>query len=311
LDDESTVLQYSLFGQGELRWKKISATAGLSVNGLQYDFQRLSDVGSPSERIIYNPEVMPRLAFLYTPGKDFSVYSSLSRGFSPPTLAELNASNGVFNRDLQPETGTNYEIGMRANFFNQRLKSEIIAYSFGLKETIVIRREEDGAEYFVNAGATEQSGVEFSLHYSPKLTEGAFVQKIAVWSSYAYNHYRFGDYVKGQEDFSGNQLTGTPEHVWSGGVDVTSRVGLYLRATILYTSKLPLNDANTVYADPYTIPGFRFGYQHKRFELYAGGENLLNETFSLGNDLNAVGGRYYNTAPARRFYGGIKINLSF
>lgn len=310
LDDETDVLQYSIFGQAELRWKKISATAGLSMNGLRYNFHRLSDAGSAPEQITYDPEFMPRLAFITTPGKNVSIYGSLSHGFSPPTLAEINASNGVFNRDLQPETGTNYELGARSEFF-RILKTDITFYYFGLNETIVIRREEDGAEYFVNAGETKQKGIEFSVNYNPLLAKGRLVNKIVVWSSYAYNHYRFGDYVKGQDDFSGNQLTGTPQHVWSGGVDVASRIGLYVRATVLYTSKLPLTDANTVYAESYTLPGFRLGYDHKRFEVYVGGDNLLDKSYSLGHDLNAAGGRYYNAAPARNFYGGIKVNLAF
>jgi iron complex outermembrane recepter protein len=29
----------------------------------------------------------------------------------------------------------------------------------------------------------------------------------------------------------------------------------------------------------------------------------------LGNDLNAFGGRYYNAAPSRNFFGGVKANL--
>lgn len=310
LDDETDVLQYSIFGQGALRWKKISATAGLSMNGLRYNFHRLSDVGSSPEQIRYDPEIMPRLAFIATPRKNISIYGSISRGFSPPTLAEINASNGVFNRDLQPETGTNYEMGARSIFF-KTLKTDITFYSFGLKETIVIRREDDGAEYFINAGETKQKGIEFSLNFNPILAQGSLINKITLWSSYAFNHYRFGDYVKGLDDFSGNQLTGTPQHVFSGGVDVASRMGIYVRATILYASKLPLNDANTAYAEPYTLPGFRMGYQHKRFELYFGGDNLLNTNYSLGHDLNAVGGRYYNAAPARNFYGGIKVNLAF
>jgi iron complex outermembrane receptor protein len=79
----------------------------------------------------------------------------------------------------------------------------------------------------------------------------------------------------------------------------------------LYTDALPLNDANTVYADSYYLLGARAGYQHKRFEVYLGGENLLDERYSLGNDLNAAGGRFYNVAAGRSFYGGVRVNLSF
>ncbi len=310
-DDESSVFIYSLFGQGEISWKRWSATGGLSFNRQHLNFQRLSDVSTPEEEINYDPEIMPRLALLWNASNSLVIFSSYSRGFSPPTLAEINASNGVFNRNLQPEKGNNYELGLRSRLLNNQLTVELTGYAFQLEETIVIRREPDGGEYFENAGNTNQNGLEAAITYKKDFTQGSLLKSITVWTSYGYNHYRFGNYIKGQQDFSGNELTGTPAHIFSGGVDVLTRPGLYLRATCLYTDKLPLNDANTVYADAYLLPGFRIGYQHQRFEVYAGGENLLDQTYSLGNDLNAVGGRYYNAAAGRSFYGGLKVKLSF
>jgi iron complex outermembrane recepter protein len=310
-DDESSVFQYSLFGQGEVRWQHWSATAGLSFNQQQLTFQRLSDVGSPEEEITYAPELMPRVALMWNPTKKLALFSSYSRGFSPPTLAEINASNGVFNKDLQPETGNNFELGIRSQLLNNQLTLELTGYTFRLEETIVIRREDDGGEFFTNAGNTSQNGIEAMLTYRAFIEPGKFITAFTAWISYSYNHFRFGSYVKGQQDFSGNELTGTPANILSGGFDLYTRPGIYLRATCLYTDTLPLNDANTVYADAYLLPGVRIGYQHKRFEVYAGGENLLDETYSLGNDLNAAGGRYYNAAAGRNFYAGVKVNVAF
>lgn len=310
-DDEATSFLFSLFGQGEVKWKRLSATAGLSYNAQHLTYQRLSNVGSPPEERTFKPEVMPRLAMLLNAHENISFLASVSKGFSPPTLAEIKASNGIFNRDLEPETGINYEAGIRANFFNNTVKAELTAYMFRLDETIVIRREDDGAEYFVNAGDTNQKGIEGLVMYSPKMQEGNFFKSADTWLSLTYNHYRFGNYVKGQDDFSGNELTGSPKYVVSGGMDISLAPGLYVRGTCTYTSKLPLNDANMVYADSYLLPGIRAGYRHKRFEIYAGGENLLDERYSLGNDLNAAGGRYYNAAPGRNFYGGMNVNLEF
>jgi len=36
---------------------------------------------------------------------------------------------------------------------------------------------------------------------------------------------------------------------------------------------------------------------------------VLDETYSLGNDINAAGGRYYNAAPKRNYYAGLAINF--
>jgi iron complex outermembrane receptor protein len=47
----------------------------------------------------------------------------------------------------------------------------------------------------------------------------------------------------------------------------------------------------------------------KKFQLYAGVDNLLNQTYSLGNDINGFGGRYFNVAAGRNYFAGVKYKL--
>jgi iron complex outermembrane receptor protein len=35
----------------------------------------------------------------------------------------------------------------------------------------------------------------------------------------------------------------------------------------------------------------------------------LDEVYSLGNDINAAGGRYYNVAPAKNWYVGVAVQF--
>jgi iron complex outermembrane receptor protein len=49
--------------------------------------------------------------------------------------------------------------------------------------------------------------------------------------------------------------------------------------------------------------------QHNPLEVYFGADNLLNQKYSLGNDLNAVGNRYYNPSPLRNYYAGLGVSL--
>ena len=39
--------------------------------------------------------------------------------------------------------------------------------------------------------------------------------------------------------------------------------------------------------------------------IFAGGDNLFDENYSLGNDINATGGRYYNAAAGANYYAGV------
>jgi iron complex outermembrane receptor protein len=55
--------------------------------------------------------------------------------------------------------------------------------------------------------------------------------------------------------------------------------------------------------------GFRKSWSTFSIDLFAGIDNALDEKYSLGNDLNAIGGRYYNAAPSINFYSGVKIGF--
>jgi iron complex outermembrane receptor protein len=90
--------------------------------------------------------------------------------------------------------------------------------------------------------------------------------------------------------------------------------GLILFISYNYTGKTPLNDANTVYSSSYQLVGSKISWEYNYlnryiFLLFGGVENILNVSYSLGNDLNAVGNRYYNPAPGRNYFAGIQLKF--
>ena len=104
------------------------------------------------------------------------------------------------------------------------------------------------------------------------------------------------------------------QNIFLGGLDIALRKNIYLNATYTFTDEIPLNDAATDIADSYQLLNARLGYRTSSFKLlsidaFVGVDNLFDERYSLGNDLNAFGGRYYNTAAPRNFYFGIKVRI--
>ncbi|MEX2605340.1 MAG: hypothetical protein WD361_14115, partial [Gracilimonas sp.] len=76
----------------------------------------------------------------------------------------------------------------------------------------------------------------------------------------------------------------------------------------------PLNDANSVYSDSYHLLQSKAGFKTKltrnlNLNLFFGIDNLLNEKYSLGNDINAFGDRFYQPAPPRNWFSGVKVNV--
>ncbi|MEJ1236774.1 TonB-dependent receptor [Chryseolinea sp. T2] len=309
-DDELRSKQLLLFSQADLELpSEFFLTLGLSYNKLTYDFLAKSVSPEIDQHRSFTPQLSPRVALLKKFGDDLSVYGSVSSGFSPPSLAEVRPSTGAYNNLLNPEHGLNYEAGLRGSLLNH-LSFDAAFFIFKLDETIVIQRADDGAEYFVNAGKTDQRGIEARLNWN-ETRKGRTFSQFNAWVSYAYSHFRFTEYVQDGVNYSGNRLTGVAPTVATLGLDATIW-RFYANATVSYVDAIPLNDANTDYADEYVLVGGRIGFKgsfgkHLPFEVFTGIDNALDKKYSLGNDLNAIGGRYYNAAPPRNYYAGITL----
>ncbi|WP_133176718.1 TonB-dependent receptor [Terrimonas sp.] len=293
--------------------EKVQLQAGASTNFFTYHYQRLTDVDDAKKKKVLNEQLLPRFAALYRITKNLSLYSSVSKGFSPPSIAEVRPSEGSIYTNLKPEYGWNYELGFRGKTADSRLQFDIVAYQFKLQDALVRRTDNNGAEYFVNAGGTDQKGLEFSAGYTVIQRNEGFVRSLQLSGSATLNDFRFTHYQVNGKDYSGNALTGVAKHIYSGGIDMRTAPGLYLFSSFVYTSKLPLLDDNTVFASPYRLLSARLGWLKKinalSFNLFAGIDNALNQLYSLGNDINAAGNRFYNPAPGRNYYGGIAINF--
>lgn len=316
-DDEIDSRMISLFTQAifETRNKWIF-TGGISLNILDVELQRLSRPASVQSRR-YNNEFAPRIAALKRLKPWLSVYGSVAKGFSPPTNAELLPSTGVISTNLEAEDGINYEAGLRGNTLSGRLHFDLNVFYFRLNNTISQRRDVSGGDFFVNAGSTDQKGIETFVTYKLLDKNSILFNNVRLWASHTWHNFKYKNYQKVTEDtvdLSGKKLPSIPPHFISAGVDAEMKLGIYAHLSYYYSDPLPLNDANTDFASSYHLLTARIGYKTQltkrfRFDVFATGDNLFDVKYSLGNDINAFGGRYYNAAPGRNF--GIGARLGY
>ncbi|MFD2201646.1 TonB-dependent receptor domain-containing protein [Shivajiella indica] len=316
--DDLVTTQAFLFQQFEIDWtEKLLMTVGFSENFARYDINRLIDAGpaEPSSNTKnFNPVFIPRLALVYKVNNWSGIHGSISSGFSPPTIAEVRTNEGSINLDLEAERGINYELGYRSKFgiFN----FDFTAFYFKLNETITSYTNDQGVVLFRNAGATDQKGIEFSIDYALYRNQLSAIQEIKLNHAFTGHYFYFSDYESGGNDYSGNQLTGVAPNSLVNLLDIRSKLGIYLNVTHQYVDQIPLNDSNTVYQDAYNLIGGRMGWRETLggkwdLEIYGGVDNLLDEEYSLGNDLNAFANRFYQPAPGRNFYGGLKFGFRY
>ncbi|MEJ0103148.1 MAG: TonB-dependent receptor [Bacteroidota bacterium] len=315
-DDDINIWTYTIFGQADLHlphdW---IITGGVSTNKSSITITRLSVPSFTPVSRMYNNEWAPRIALSKRIVSNLWVYGSVSKGFSPPTSQEILPSTSVISLGLNAEHGVNYEAGFKSNWLQQRLYVEVNAFYYQLKNAIVVRKDAGNADYYVNAGSTKQKGIESQASYQLFERKNSFIKYARISMSYTWNKFNYNDFKQSTTDFSGNKLPSVAPNTATAALDVVTKPGIYINLSYFYSDPIALNDANTDFASSYNLLGGRLGWKKNIskkviLDLFAGADNLFDVTYSLGNDINATGGRYYNVAAGRNYYAGIAMNFN-
>ncbi len=284
--------------------------AGSSLNFSSLRVTALYPAPAAAFQRTFKPELIPRIGLSKTFREAFSLYLNLSQGFSSPTLSELLPGTNIFNPTLQAEKGNDLDLGSRGSLAQGRLYYDIDFYIFNLGQSISERTDTSGEDYYVNAGGTLQHGLEAYISYSLLKTPASAFSGLTIWTSQDWSHFRYRDYQVLSNKFSGNLLPGVAPYGMDAGLDLSTRPGINFHVRAEYEDRYPVNDANSSFAERYTLIEIRMDwhYQVSRnlgLDLSAGCDNLTNQIYSLGDDINAAAGRYYNVAP------GINYDLQF
>jgi len=313
IQDELDIQQLTGFAQMNWNYKNWIVSAGASINQLTFDFNRLSTVPAIHEQKKFSGQFVPRFAVLYKLNKTIAAYINIAKGFSPPAADEIFADNNTYNLALAAEKGWNYEPGIRGTVFKDRFIFDLSYFTTGLSNSIVTRRDAGGGNYFVNAGKTSQQGFEVALQYKLVNKDGAYFNGSSARTTFSHYRFRYTTFEQSGNDYSGNDMPGVSPNNVNLLIDLQTKTGCYLNLTYSYTGKIQLNDANNAVAGAYHLLAAKAGYawQLKKASLsfFAGADNITGSRYSLGNDINGFGGRYFNVAPGRTFYGGASINL--
>lgn len=295
----------------------LNFTFGLSRNSLQYDINRTIDkINNTPQQFLKEFDAVwsPRVAISQRLNEDYSVHFSVMRGFSPPTTTEVRTNEGSINLGLQAERGMNYEFNFRGAAANRKLSFDLALFYFQLEDAITTLTDGQGVVLFRNAGQTSQQGLELSSRMDWLSSDIGRVRSLRSSLAYTYHNFQFENYINDGDDFSGMALPGTAPHVINLQTDFELRGGVYLNLTYHYSDAIPLNDANTFFSRAYNLVNLRIGYRADLFsmpvDLYGGVDNLFDVNYSLGNDLNAFGRRYFQPAPTINFYFGFKVKLN-
>ncbi len=301
---------YNAFGQIRMPLlAKFEVQSGLNVNKTWFSLDDTFPLENrSSESYPYDAIFSPQASLLFRPDASRTIYFSVSRGFSLPSVEETLTASGTINTNIRPENGYNLELGGKWYFAHRHFYAEIALYRMKIRDLLVAKRIGDDQYAGVNAGKTLHEGFEASVEFNSALSHQIFIN---AYFSGSIGRYRFEDFNDGGNDFSGNRLTGVPDSKCNAGFTVSGKPGWYLSADFLYVDRLPLDDANTVYNAAYRLTNFKIGWRlrplpHLSVHFAAGVNNVFNEHYASMVLVNATA---QGTALPRYYYPGLPVNF--
>ena len=300
----------NVFGQVDYHLAdRLRLSAGANINKTYYDYtDLLTGDGDRSGDHSFKTIVSPRVAVNYSLTKKNKLYAQVSHGFSPPSLEETLLPEDGRNTDIQPETGWNYELGSRGYLFDE-LYYDISAFYMSIENLLVARRVGEDAYLGINAGKTAHPGLEYFLQYT-LLEDKTQTHQLSVNGS--FSPFYFVDFIDGENDYSNNELTGTPRHQTNFSYAVSIKQRFNLQLNYQHVGKIPLRDDNSIYSDGYGLLNANIQYLKNwgRLNMKAllALNNLTDEHYSSMVLINASS--FGGSAP-RYYYPGLPRNFAF
>jgi len=149
-------------------------------------------------------ETTPRAVLSWTPRANLMAYLSATRGFTSGGYNADASSAVAFRTPFDPETVNNFELGLKSQWLQNRLRVNAAAFrmKYRAKQELV-NNTRTGILTIVNAGKATVDGFEAELAY-----------KAAPWldlsASFGYLDGRYDQFVVATINNSGNPLSNSP-----------------------------------------------------------------------------------------------------
>jgi len=200
-----------------------------------------------------------------------------------------------------------FELGF--SLFDTQKNSNIdIVYFKSITNDEILSYEDEkfpNQKFYNNAGKSKRNGIEITGFYT--------LNRTIISSSYSLGKYIFKKFVDDGIDYSGNKIPGIPNEILTLSLEHKTNNELFLNVNIKNIGTMYANNSNTIKVNGFNTFNFKIGKEFKLSKSilnpYLIVSNIFNEEYFDNIRINAFGGRYYEPAPKRTIFGGIRITL--
>ncbi|ARV60176.1 TonB-dependent siderophore receptor [Nostocales cyanobacterium HT-58-2] len=234
----------------------------------------------------YDEAFTPRIGIVYQPIEPISLYASYSQSFVPST--DLTADN-LF---LKPTRGTQYEVGIKGEFFNNKLSTTLAAYQ--ITKTNVATTDPNNEDSVIPVGEQRSRGIELDV-------VGEILPGWNIIASYAYTD---AEVIQDNTIPEGNRLANIPYNsasLWTTyEIQRGNLKGLGFGIGLLYTGERQGNLENDFKLPSFVRTDAAVFYRQNNWRAAINVNNLLDvkyfeasdfgrETIRPGNPLTIIG----------------------
>jgi len=235
------------------------------------------------------------------------LFVNSSKSYETPTLSELSANpieKGGFNDLLGVQKAKNFDFGLK--FKSEFTNFSIVGFMVNTENDLVPYELEEfpGRTFYQNAGKTLRKGIE--IEFNHRLNKNFSTSII-----YNYTNFKYDEYISSDSNLKGNYLPGIPTRFGNFELRYKNSKKLSVSYSRNYRGNLYANDNNTEKVSSFWRDDINFSLPLKigknNFDFFLGCNNIFDKLYSDNIRINAFGSRYYEAAPGRIFFTGIKI----
>ena len=230
--------------------------------------------GAHAPVTIHSRATTPKFSASYHPTENVNLYVTASKGYRVGQVNFNAGVNPVVPNGFGPDSLWNYEVGIKANWFDNRLITNVSAYHIDWTN-IQLGRSVGIYYYTDNGGKAKSNGVEAEFVAQP-------IEAINLGSSITFTDATLTSVLPGTGLTPGAILPGSSRWSASNYAQATARFGDdvsgYIRLSHQYVGKVYdyIVNTPTVETDTYNKFDLRAGISHGRYEFVAYVDNLTN-----------------------------------
>lgn len=298
-DNDIDASGYAFFGQATCTlFDRLGLTGGLrydhtskKLHFTEYYDRDLSAYGITSQDIEtgdedYN-EWLPKVVLDYRWTHDMMIYVSYSKGFKGGGFNIYSSS--VAGTVYKPEYSSNYEVGFKSSWLNDRVTANVALFHIDWKDQQVLQFIGSSDMIISNAAKSTSEGVEIELAARP-------VTGLELTAGFGFTDVTFDEFKKavfdadttsstfgqkiGETDLDGYANSYIPEYTYNLAAQYRMMNRFFARLELQGVGEYWFDVDNSNKQDAYALFNARVGYESELIEVTLWGKNLFDEAYA-------------------------------